>query len=89
MHGDPHQGDAGPFRFRARDLGRAERLFEIHLVSHCGFGIIIELHFAVGMVGGRKLSYRACTLLATGLVVIGAVLLDIQRTKAANRVKKS
>ena len=25
----------------------------------------------------------------TGLVVIGAVLLDIQRTKAANRVKKS
>ena len=25
----------------------------------------------------------------TGAVVIGAVLLDIQRTKAANRVKKS
>lgn len=33
----------------------------------------IPAAFAVGMVGGRKLSYRACTLLATGLVVIGGL----------------
>ena len=49
----------------------------------------------IAIIGGRlKAGLSALGLQApwqtfcTGLVVIGAVLLDIQRTKAANKVKK-
>lgn len=60
-----------------------------------GSGTMAGTLIGVFIMSVLKNGLSACGLQApwqtffTGLVVIGAVLLDIQRTKAANRVKKS
>ena len=60
-----------------------------------GSGTMVGTLIGVFIMSVLKNGLSACGLQApwqtffTGLVVIGAVLLDIQRTKAANRVKKS
>ncbi|MCI8525151.1 MAG: ABC transporter permease [Oscillospiraceae bacterium] len=60
-----------------------------------GSGTMVGTLIGVFIMAVLKTGLSACGLQApwqtffTGLVVIGAVLLDIQRTKAANRVKKS
>ena len=60
-----------------------------------GSGTMVGTLIGVFIMAVLKNGLSACGLQApwqtffTGLVVIGAVLLDIQRTKAANRVKKS
>ncbi len=60
-----------------------------------GSGTMVGTLIGVFIMSVLKNGLAACGLQApwqtffTGLVVIGAVLLDIQRTKAANRVKKS
>jgi len=59
-----------------------------------GSGTMVGTLIGVFIMSVLKNGLSACGLQApwqtffTGLVVIGAVLLDIQRTKAANRVKK-
>ena len=60
-----------------------------------GSGSMVGTLIGVFIMAVLKNGLSACGLQApwqtffTGLVVIGAVLLDIQRTKAANKVKKS
>ena len=60
-----------------------------------GSGTMVGTLIGVFIMSVLKAGLSACGLQApwqtffTGLVVIGAVLLDIQRTKAANKVKKS
>ena len=60
-----------------------------------GSGTMVGTLIGVFIMAVLKNGLTACGLQApwqtffTGLVVIGAVLLDIQRTKAASRVKKS
>ena len=60
-----------------------------------GSGTMVGTLIGVFIMSVLKTGLSACGLQApwqtffTGVVVIGAVLLDIQRTKAANRVKKS
>jgi len=60
-----------------------------------GSGTMVGTLIGVFIMSVLKTGLSACGLQApwqtffTGVVVIGAVLLDIQRTKAANKVKKS
>ena len=60
-----------------------------------GSGTMVGTLIGVFIMSVLKAGLSACGLQApwqtffTGLVVIGAVLLDIQRTNAANKVKKS
>ena len=59
-----------------------------------GAGSMVGTIIGVFIMSVLKNGLSACGLqnhwqtFFTGVVVIGAVLLDIQRTKAANRVKK-
>ena len=71
-----------------------EHAVTLQNLFYCFMGVSVGTLIGVFIMSVLKNGLSSCGLQApwqtflTGVVVIGAVLLDIARTKAANRVKK-